>query len=47
MNTHCKKKIDDYEEKNKGVNVREKNLYFKFITLITLNEANMHHSKQT
>ena len=35
----------NYEEQNKGVKVGEKNVYFKFMTLITLNEANMNYSK--
>ena len=38
------KNIDDYEEQNKGVKVRENNVYFKFLTIITLNEANMHYN---
>ena len=38
------KNIDDYEEQNKGVKVRESNVYFKFLTIITLNEANMHYN---
>ena len=33
------KNIDDYEEKSEGVKVRENNVYFKFVTLIALNEA--------
>ena len=44
MNTYCKKNIDEYEEQNKGVKVRENDVYFKFITVITLNEANMHYN---
>ena len=44
MNTYCKKNIDEYEEQNKGVKVRENNVYFKFLTIITLNEANMHYN---
>ena len=39
------KNIDDYEEKKKKIKVRENPVYFNFITLITLNEANMHYSK--
>ena len=38
------KNIDDYKEQNKGVKVRESNVYFKFLTIITLNEANMHYN---
>ena len=37
--------IDDYEEQNKYVKVRENNVNFKFITIVTVNEANMHYSK--
>ena len=44
MNTYCKKNIDEYEEQNKGVKVRENDVYFKSITVITLNEANMHYN---
>ena len=44
MNTYCKKNIDEYEEQNKGVKVRENDVYFKFITVISLNEANMHYN---
>ena len=44
MNTYCKKNIDEYEEQNKGVKVRENDVCFKFITVITLNEANMHYN---
>ena len=39
------KNIDDYEEKNKDIKVRNNSAYFKFITLITVNETNMHYSK--
>ena len=39
------KNIDDYEEKNKDIKVRNNSVYFKFITLITVNETNMHYSK--
>ena len=39
------KNIDDYEEKNENIKVRENPAYFNFITLITLNEDNMHYSE--
>ena len=39
------KNIVDYEEQNKGVKVREKNIYVIFLALITVSEANMHYSK--
>ena len=39
------KNIDDYEEKNKDIKVRNNSVYFKFVTLITVNETNMHYSK--
>ena len=39
------KNIDDYEEKNKDIKVRNNSAYFKFITLITVNETNMRYSK--
>ena len=37
--------IYDYEEQNKDIKVRENPIYFKYITFITLKEANMHYSK--
>ena len=39
------KNIDDCEEKNENIKVRENPAYFNFITLITLNEDNMHYSE--
>ena len=39
------KNIDGYDEQNTDIKVRENPVYFKYITLITLNEANMHYSK--
>ena len=39
------KNIDDCEEKNENIKVRENPVYFNFITLITLNEDNMHYSE--
>ena len=39
------KNIDGYGEQNKDIKVRENPVYFKYITLMTLNEANMHYSK--
>ena len=39
------KNIDDYEEQNKGVKVRENDVYFKFIILVPLTEVDMHYSK--
>ena len=39
------KNIDDYEEKNKDIKVRNNSVYFKFITIITVNETNTHYSK--
>ena len=39
------KNIDDYEEQNKGVNVRDNQVLFKYAVLMTLNEANMHYEK--
>ena len=39
------KNYDDYEEQNKDIKVGENLIYFKYITLVTLNEANMHYSK--
>ena len=33
------------KKKNKDVKVRKNNIYFKSVTLITLNEANMHSGK--
>ena len=37
--------LDDYEEKNKYVHVRENHVVFKFIIVVTINEANMHYQK--
>ena len=39
------KHIDNYDERNKDIKVRDNPVYFKYMTLITLNEANMHYSK--
>ena len=39
------KNIDNYDERNKDIKVRDNPVYFKYMTLITLNEANMHYSK--
>ena len=39
------KNIDDYEEQNKDVNVRDNTVLFKYAVLMTLNEANNHYSK--
>ena len=39
------KSIDNYDERNKDIKVRDNPVYFKYMTLITLNEANMHYSK--
>ena len=39
------KTIDDYEEQNKGVNVRDNPVLFKYAVLMTLNKANMHYEK--
>ena len=39
------KNIDDYEKQNKDIKVRENPVYFKYMTLPALNEANMHYSK--
>ena len=39
------KNINDYEEQNKDVNVRDNTVLFKYAVLMTLNEANNHYSK--
>ena len=39
------KNIDNYDERNKDIKVRDNPVYFKYMTLIALNEANMHYSK--
>ena len=39
------KNIDNYDERNKDIKVRDNPVYFKYMTLITLNEANKHYSK--
>ena len=39
------KSIDDYEERNKDVKVRGNRVLFKYVVLMTLNEANYHYSK--
>ena len=36
---------DDYEAKNKDIKVRENPLYVKSTILVTINEVNMHYSK--
>ena len=39
------KNIDNYEEQNKDVNVRDNPVLFKYAVLMTLNEANNNYSK--
>ena len=39
------KNIDNYEEQNKDVNVRDNTVLFKYAVPMTLNEANNHYSK--
>ena len=39
------KNIDDYEEQNQDVKVRDNRALFKYAVLMTLNEANKHYSK--
>ena len=39
------KNIDEYEEQNKDVKVRDNPVLFKYAVLMTLNEANNHYSK--
>ena len=39
------KNINDYEEQNKDVNVRDNTVLFKYAVLMTLSEANNHYSK--
>ena len=38
------KNIDNYEEQNKDVNVRDNPVLFKYAVLMTLNEANNNYS---
>ena len=45
MNTNYKKTLMTMKKKNKDVKVRKNNIYFKSVTLIILNEANMHSGK--
>ena len=39
------KNIDDYEEQNQDVKVRDNPALFQYAVLMTLNEANKHNSK--